>query len=455
MPEKFEHICVFDTGGTSARSIVKKLRALGVSSVLVGADRGTLHKNTKGAILAGNGIVLKATEGAKEAILSSPVPILALGVNAEIVLKAMGGETESTAFEKRASHVEFLESALFAGLTEGDRYFEKLPDVHLPKEINAIARAEGQVSAYHAREKSIYGAFFSVESNDPDGLKMLENFARDICRCAFDWNMESYLAHVVSEIRSALPEGRAVVACSGGLMSTVSFLIVNRALGERAECAIVDTGLLPKGEIEQAKKAVFDASGRETEVIDAKEETLLRLKGVHDAREKRERVYTVVHESIRSNAESVIFPSFTGEFSLVGGLFRDEVRALGRILGLKEEFLSKRPFPGGGLAVRISGEVTEKKIGILKNADHVFESEIRASGLDKKLWQYYASLIGTDAGEFIILHALLSGDHAGGYAYRLPYDVIEKTVMRTMEICPDAEGILYDVSGRWAPLFSL
>ncbi|MBQ2433437.1 MAG: hypothetical protein II266_03325, partial [Clostridia bacterium] len=100
-------------------------------------------------------------------------------------------------------------------------------------------------------------------------------------------------------------------------------------------------------------------------------------------------------------------------------------------------------------------EATREKIAVIKKADHVFESEIRSSGLDKKLWQYYASLINTDSGEFIILHALLPGDHAGGYAYRLPYDVIEKTVMRAMEICPDAEGVLYDVSGRWTPLFSL
>ncbi len=455
MPESFEHICVFDTGGTSARSIVKKLRALGVSSVLVGADRREFHENTKGAILAGNGIVLKAAEGAKEAILASTVPVLALGANAEIVLSALGGEMETVAFEKRASHVEFMESALFSGLSEGDRYFERLPDARLPAGISAVARAEGKVSAYHAPDRNIFGAFFTVESNDPDGLKMLENFAREVCRCAFDWNMESYLTLASDKVRSVLSEGRAVVACSGGLMSTVSFLAVNRALGDRAECAIVDTGLLPKGEIEQAKKAVLEASGREIQVIDAREETLLRLKGVKDAREKREIVYSVIHESIRTLADHVIFPSFTGEFSLVGGLFRDEVRALGRILGLKEDFLSKRPFPGGGLAVRISGEVTDRKIGMLKNADHVFESEIRLSGLDRKLWQYYASLIGTDAGEFVILHALLSGDHAGGYAYRLPYDVIEKTVMRVMELCPDAEGILYDVSGRWAPLFSL
>lgn len=455
MPESFDHILVIDTGGTSARRIVKKLRALGVSSVLVGADRKWNLENTKGVIYAGNGIVLKATEGAREATLSSPVPVLALGANAEIILKAMGGETEKIVFEKRASHVEFLDNILFSGLTEGDRYFEKLPDVHLPDKTVSIARAEGSVSAYHVPGKNLFGAFFTVESNDPDGLKMLGNFARDVCNCAFDWNMESYLGRVVSKMQSEFQSGSAVVACSGGLMSTVSFLIADRALGERAECVIVDTGLLPQGEIEQAKKAIFEASGREVMVMNAKEETLLRLKGVTDAREKRERVYKLIHECIKNKKDYVIFPSFTGEFSAVQGLFRDEVRSLGKILGLKEEFLSKRPFPGGGLAVRISGEVTEEKVLELKNADHVFESEIRLSGLDKKLWQYYASLMSADAGEFIILHALLSGDHANGYAYRLPYDVIEKTVMRAMELCPDAEGVLYDVSGRWAPLFSL
>ena len=455
MPESFEHILVIDTGGTPARSIVKKLRALGVSSVLIGADRKKAFEKTKGVILAGNGIVLKATEGAKEAILSSPVPILALGVNAEIVLDAMGGKWETKAFENKAAHVEFLNNILFSGLTEGDRYFERLMDVRLPEQAVPIARAEGMVSAYYAPEKNIFGTFFSVESHDPDGLKMLENFARDVCGCAFEWNMEAYLNRMVSKITLAFPEGSAVVACSGGLLSTVSFLIFNRALGERAKCAIADTFLLPGDEIEQAKKAVSEASGREIYVPDVKEEMLFSLKGVKGAREKREIVYKVIHESVKDLADHVIFPSYTGEFSPTGGLFRDEVRMLGKILGLKDDFLSKRPFPGGGLAVRIGGEATREKIAVIKKADHVFESEIRSSGLDKKLWQYYASLINTDSGEFIILHALLPGDHAGGYAYRLPYDVIEKTVMRVMELCSDAEGILYDVSGRWTPLFSL
>ncbi|MBR3929807.1 MAG: hypothetical protein IKJ65_12495 [Clostridia bacterium] len=455
MPENFEHICVFDTGGTSARSIVKKLRALGVSSVLIGADKIGKHENTKGVIYAGNGIVLKATDGAQEAILSSPVPVLALGANAEIALKAAGGETEGIEFEKKASHVEFRESRLFSTLTEGDRYFERLPCVRLPENAIEIARADGQAAAFHVPEKNLFGAFFTMESNDPDGLKMLENFARDICKIASDWNMESYLEFAVSKMQAAFPSSSVAVACSGGLLSTVAFLIANRALGKRARCVIVDTGLLPKGEIQNAEKAIFEACGREITRLDAKEDTLLRLRGVMNGREKREIVYKIIHEKIKELAPSSILASFIGNFSPTDGLFRDEVRTLGRILGLKEEFLFKRPFPGGGLAVRISGEATEDKIKVIKNADGVFESEIRSSGLDRKLWQYYASLIGTEAGEFVILHALLSGSHASGYAYRLPYDVIEKTVMRVMEICPDAEGVLYDVSGRWAPLFSL
>lgn len=455
MPESFEHIIVIDTGGTSARSILKKLRAIGVSSVLVSAARIEYLENTKGAIIAGNGIVLKAAEGAMEKILSAPVPVLVLNINAEAVLTASGGETGEAVFEKRASHVEFEDDELFSGLTEGDRYFERLTDARLPACARPIARAEGHICAYRMKDKPIFGAFFSVESNDPDGLKMLENFAGNVSNCAFSWNMESYLDRAVSKMREAFPTGRVIIACSGGLLSTVSFLIADRALGDRAECAIVDTGLLPKGEIEHAQRAIFEASGREIAVFDAKDEMFLNLKGVTNAREKRDIVYKTIHEKINGAAEHVIFSSISDKSSPVDALFRSEVRALGKILGLNEAFLSRRPFPGGGLAVRMSGEATKEKTDMLKNADHIFENEIRVSGLDKKLWQYYVSLITTEAGAFIILHALLPADHAGGYAYRLPYDVIEKTVMRVMEACPGAEGVLYDVSGRWTPLFSL
>ncbi len=455
MPENFEHILVVDTGGTSAGSIVKKLRALGVSSVLVSADRIRYLENTRGVIFAGNGIVMKATESAKEKMLSAPVPVLALGANAEAALTASGSETGDTVFEKRASHVEFDDNELFSHLTEGDRYFERLPEVRLMDGCLSIARAEGLVCAYRMREKPLFGAFFCVESNDPDGLKMLENFAGNICKCAFVWSMESYLEYAVEKMRSTFPAGRVRVACSGGLKSTVSFLIANKALGNRAECVLVDTGLLPKGEIEYAKRAIFESSGREITVFDAKEEMFLRLKGVSGAREKRDIVYKTIHEKIKNASDHILFTSVTGETSPVDALFRSEVRALGKILALSDAFLSRRPFPGGGLAVRMSGEATKEKIEMLKNADHAFESEILTSNLDKKLWQYYASLIESDAGAFLILHALLPADHAGGYAYRLPYDVIEKTVMRVMDLCPDAEGVLYDVSGRWTPLFSL
>ena len=455
MPESFDHIVVIDTGGTSARRILKKLRALGVASVLVSAARIEINENTKGAIIAGNGIVLKASQDAENEILMFPVPLLALGTNAEAVLRSVGGEIESVAFEKRAAHVDFYESTLFSGLTEGDRYFERLTNIRLPDGAVSIAGAEGYVSAYQFTNKPLYGAFFSVESNDPDGLKMLENFARIICKCEYVWNMESFLSRAVSKIEALFPSSYAAVACSGGLMSTVSFLIANRALGQRAECVIVDTGLLPKDETELAQKAIYEASKRSATILDAKEETFLKLKGVTNAREKRDIVYKIIHEKIKEHTDHSILAPFIGDYFPTSGLFRDEVRALGKLLGLSDTFLSRRPFPGAGLAVRISGEVTDEKAETLKNADHVFEHEIRLSGLDKKLWQYYASMITSDAGAFIILHALLNDDHAGGYAYRLPYDVIEKTVMRTMELCPDAEGILYDVSGRWAPLFSL
>lgn len=455
MPVQFDTICVLDTGGPQAGSIVKKLRALGVASVLLSAARPDMDANIKGAVIAGNGIVLKATEGALENILSFSFPMLFLGASAEIALTHLGGNVQKSAIEKRAAHVEFLESRLFSSLSEGDRYFERLQDVTLNDCLRATARAEGHVCAFEHAEKNIFGAFFDIEKNDPDGLAILENFARAVSGCVFSWNMDEYLNYTRENMRAMYPSGKVTVACSGGLLSAVTAVIAKSALHDRAGAVMVDTGLLPKEEMETARRAIFDACGMEVFVIDAKDEIRLALKGVVKTREKRDIVYKIIRKVLKSDVSHVLFASGTDEFSPVHGLFREEVRTLGKILGLNDSFLSRRPFPGAGLAVRISGEITEEKIECLKKADAIFESEIKNASLDKKLWQYYASLIEAETGAFIVLHALLSSDSLNGYAYRLPYDVIERTVMRVMEETAFPEGILYDVSGRMAPLFSL
>ena len=455
MPFQFDTIGVLDTGGTLAGSIVKKLRALGVASVLLSAARPDMDKSIKGAIIAGNGIVLKATEGALENILSMPVPILVLGANCEPVVRLFSGRTAENAFEKRAAHVEFLESRLFSSLSEGDRYFERLPDVSLGESMRATARAEGKVCAFEHTEKSIFGAFFDIEKNDPDGLSILENFARVISGCEFSWNMDGYLNIARESMQKMYPSGKVTVACSGGLLSAVTAVIANSALSDRAEAVMVDTGLLPEDEMETGRRAISDACGMKVSIIDAKGEIRAALKGVVKTREKRDIVYKTIRKALMSCGSSVLFASGTDEFSPVHGLFREEIRTLGKILGLPDAFLTRRPFPGAGMAVRISGEITEDKIECLRKADAIFESEIKNASIDKKLWQYYASLIEAENGAFIALHALLSSDSLNGYAYRLPYDVIERTVMRIMDETAFPEGIVYDVSGRMASFFSL
>ena len=455
MPIHFDHICVYDTGGTLAGSIAKTLRALGVASVLLSAAHPEADFQAKGAILAGNGIVLKAAPGALENILSAPYPILALGANAETVLTFLGGKTGNPVIQKRASRVKFLSCGLFDSLMEGERYFDLLPEVSLDEHTRAIARAEGRVCAYENRDKNRFGAFFSIEKNDPDGLKMLENFARSLCGCSFSWNTEACLRFAAGRMADLFPSGRITVACSGGLLSGVSAMIAFYALGERAQAVMADTGLIPESELKTANEALCEASGRFIPIIDIKDEIHGALKGVTSMLKKRDVVFKTLFRALKEPDNQVLFASGTDDFSPVDGLFRDEVRALGKLLGLSEAFLNRRPFPGAGLAVRMSGEITEEKTMCLMKADAIFEEEIRLSALDKKLWQYYASLVEAETGPFIVLHALISSDCVNGYACRLPYDVIERTVMRIMEESSYPEGILYDVSGRFAPHFSL
>lgn len=455
MPTHFDHILVIDTGGTQAGSIAKKLRALGVASVLHSAARAEFSAGTKGAVIAGNGIVLKAAQGALDKIIKEKKPVLALGESAEAVFCALGGQTGKAAAEDRAAPVQFYSHPLFSGCTDGDRYFKRLPHISPEGDFSEIARAEGGACAFENTKHRVYGAFFTVEKNDPDGLSMLRNFSEGICGCALNWSMEVYLEYAAEAMKEALPSGRVTVAYSGGLLSAVTALIAFYALGDRAQAVMADTGLSLPDDNETAKQALFEASGRSVQMIDIKNDIRDALKGLSKTREKRDAVYKTISKALSQTSSHVLFAAGTDAFSPVEGLFREEVRELGKILGLTEAFLARRPFPGAGLAVRISGEVTDEKLDCLIKADAVFENEIRLNHLDKKLWQYYASLVDAETGPFIVLHALLPSDQVNGYAYRLPYDVIERTVVSIMEKSAYPEGILYDVSGRMAPLFSL
>ena len=178
----------------------------------------------------------------------------------------------------------------------------------------------------------------------------------------------------------------------------------------------------------------------------------MALSGAADTREKHERVVKTLRDALLNEGRAIVRGAGQpGDFSLLplNALYREEIRELGELLGLPPRLLSRQPFPESGLAIRMSGEATAEKLELLRESDAAFCEEIETAGLDRKLHRYYATLTGTDTGAYaVVLHALVSPDTVSGYAFRLPYDVIERAVMRILKNLSAVEGVLYDVTGR-------
>lgn len=434
----------------------RRLRALKTLAVVV--DGGLLPPDALtgdacGVVLAGNGLLPGAAETAAREALKSGLPVLALGRSARLLLLALGGQPGATRLEKATSHVRFLNGPLFAGLSEAERYFERAEEWTLPEGVRASAEGEdGFIAAAQNEDETAFAVQFGVESNDPDGMQMLKNFAEGICGLSGEWTMPAFLDDCVRTLRAACPEGEVIAAVSGGAPSIVAAVLASRAFGERARCVLLDTGLFRKGEVAYLRRAFEEELGLPLHVKDISAEVFAALSGVLDTRGKHDRVEKTLRDALLAEGRAIVRGAGRpGDFSLLplNALYREEIRELGELLGLPPRLLSRQPFPESGLAIRVSGEVTAERLELLRESDAVFREEIEAAGLERKLHRYYATLTGTDTGAYaVVLHALVSPDTVSGYAFRLPYDVIECAVMRILKSLSAIEGVLYDVTGR-------
>ena len=445
-----------DTGGAEARAVSRKLRAL--KSLAVVVDGGLLPPDALtgdacGVVLAGSGLLPGAAETAAREALKSGLPVLALGRSARLLLLALGAQPGATRLEKATAHVQFLNGPLFEGLSEAERYFERAEEWTLPEGVHVSAEGEGGFAAAAQNEAgTVFAAQFGVESNDPDGMQMLKNFAEGVCGLNGEWTMPAFLDDCVTTLRASCPEGEVIAAVSGGAPSIVAAALASRAFGERARCVLMDTGLFRKGEVACLRRAFEEELGMPLHVKDISSEVAVVLSGAADTREKHERVVKTLRDALLNEGRAIVRGAGQpGDFSLLplNALYREEIRELGELLGLPPRLLSRQPFPESGLAIRMSGEATAEKLELLRESDAAFCEEIETAGLDRKLHRYYATLTGTDTGAYaVVLHALVSPDTVSGYAFRLPYDVIERAVMRILKNLSAVEGVLYDVTGR-------
>lgn len=477
-------ILVLDFGGAQAQSMARKLRGQNyyceVHSCSIGLET-IRHKSPKGILLAGG----PSDRTFDAEILHLGIPVLAMGFSARSMAKSLGVSCEGALLTDRASQITFLPCPLFEGLGESDRYFDRIDALKLPEGFEPIATTvEGLMPAFANLESNLYGLQFYAESNDPDGARILANFAGTICGCSAYWSPEFYIDRETDYLCDRIGNAKAIMAISGGVDSTVCAMLMQRAIGDRLRCVFVDTGLLRKGEVETVSHAFRDHLGLELTVVDARDRMLEALRGVSDPKEKRRRIQEVFVRVMHEEADAYPGTEYLVEGTIYSDLldgtapgaesaqllepltriepirmlFKDEVRFVGETLGIPKDLLNKQPFPGPGLAIRCIGEVTAEKLFLLREADAIFRAEIVEAGLDRRLTQYFAILTdvqtaglrdGRPSAEYACALRAVSATEASNVTIaKLPYDLIERVVQRITTQVPGINRVLYDVTGK-------
>ncbi len=460
--------------------------------------------NPKGIVLSGgpSSVYDRGAPVVPREVFSLGVPILGICYGMQITARLLGGRVARSKKREYGGANLYIDdrSDLFYGLRKDTlRVWMSHSDrvERIPPGFSVIARSENSVVAsMRDGERRIYGVQFHPEVvHTEKGKRILKNFLFRICRCRPVWTMRSFIDTTVREIRERVGDAGVVCGISGGVDSAVTAVLVHRAVGNRLTCIFVDNGVLREGETKKVERTLKKNFHMRIRCVDASARFFRKLKGVTDPEKKRKiigREFIRVFEEEASRikgvgflAQGTLYPdviesvSFKGPSATikshhnVGGLlkrmrlrlveplrelFKDEVRALGRELGMPEEIIERHPFPGPGLAIRIIGEVTEKRCKILRMADQIVLDEIKKAGLYKELWQAFAVLlpvrtVGVMGDErtyenTVAVRAVESVDGMTADWVRLPYSVLERISSRIINEVEGVNRVVYDISSK-------
>jgi GMP synthase (glutamine-hydrolysing) len=503
-------VLIIDFGSQVTQLIARRVREAGVYSEIVpfySAAKAIARLQPKAIILSGGpaSVLDKDAPLPPPEVYSAGVPVLGICYGEQAMAHQLGGKVEAEHHREfgRALVGVTKPSALTEGIWQpGERHQVWMSHgdrvTKLPAGFTAIGASEGAPFAMIADEKRrFYATQFHLEVvHTPDGAKLLANFVHRVAGLKSDWTMATFRHQAIARNRAQVGKGRVICGLSGGVDSSVAALLIHEAIGDQLTCVFIDHGLLRQGEAEEVVSLFRGAYNIPLIAADKSKEFLSALAGVTDPEGKRKtigRLFVeafdqVAHEigQVDFLAQGTLYPDVIESVSVLGGpsatikshhnvgglpermrlklveplreLFKDEVRALGRELGLPEAFVGRHPFPGPGLAIRVPGEVTREKLDILRKADAVYLDEIRKAGLYDAIWQAFAVLLPVrtvgvmgDARTYdhvLGLRAVTSND--GMTADFFPFDMafLGRVATRIVNEVKGVNRVVYDVTSK-------